>query len=346
MGNRITIQEAIAKLVKFQSLTKDQARDVMLDMMEGKATPAQIGCIATALMMKVETIDEISGLAEAMRSKSHRVETVNECLLDTCGTGGDGAGTFNISTATAIVAAAGGIRVAKHGNRAMSSKSGSADVLEALGVNINLTNEQAAHCLDQVGITFMFAQLYHQSLKHAAGPRRELGVRTVFNVLGPLTNPAGADRQLLGVFDRTKTEIIAEVLNELKIKKAYVVASHDGLDEISISAPTQITELKDGKIRTFDIVPEDLGLRTYPISEVMGGNADANAQIIRDIFGGAKGAYRDIVVANTAAGLYLGDKCRTLREGAVLAESIIDSGKALAKLEHLIKFTGEIAHVS
>ncbi|HEX7057974.1 MAG TPA: anthranilate phosphoribosyltransferase [Bacilli bacterium] len=345
-SKRLTIQQAIAKLVKFQDLTRDQAKDMMLEIMEGNATPAQIGCIATALMMKVETIDEIAGLAEAMRSKAYRVDTENSCLLDTCGTGGDGAKTFNISTASAIVASAAGIRVAKHGNRAMSSKSGSADVLEALGVNIGLTHTQAAECLAKVGICFMFAQYYHQSLKFAAAPRRELGVRTVFNILGPLTNPANADRQLLGVFDRTKTEIVAKVLHQLKIKRGFVVSSHDGLDEISISAPTQITELRNGEIRTFDISPAELGLNSYPLAAVAGGSAAENAAIIRGIFQGEKGAHRDIVVANSAACLYIAEKCRNLPEGVKLAEEIIDSGKALAKLDDLVHFTGEISHVS
>ncbi|MEB3103816.1 anthranilate phosphoribosyltransferase [Ferviditalea candida] len=345
-NGKLTIKQVIAKLVKRENLTRAQASDLMNDILEGHATPAQIGSIATALMMKEETIDEIAGLADAMRSKCDRVETERDGLIDIVGTGGDGSNTFNISTATAIVVAAGGIRVAKHGNRAASSKSGSADVLEALGVNIGLNSAQVAECLDSVGIGFMFAQLHHQSLKHAAGPRKELGVRTVFNILGPLTNPAGADRQLLGVFDRSKTEIVTMVLHELQIKRAFVVSSHDGLDEISISAPTQITELNEGKIRTFDITPDDFGLRQHPLSEVAGGTPEENAEIIRRILKGERGAYRDIVLANAAASFYLAGKCKTLQEGVKIAADLIDSGKAYEKLQDLIKFTGAISHVS
>lgn len=345
-NGKLTVKQVIAKLVKREDLTRSQASDLMNDILEGHVTPAQIGSIATALMMKEETIDEIAGLAAAMRSKCYRVETDRNGLLDTCGTGGDGANTFNISTATAIVAAAGGVRVAKHGNRAASSRSGSADVLEALGVNIELNSVQVSECLDRVGICFMFAQLHHQSLKHAAGPRRELGVRTVFNILGPLTNPAGADLQLLGVFDRSKTEIVARVLHELEIKRGFVVSSHDGLDEISISAPTQISELNNGEIHTFDITPDDLGLRQHPISEVAGGTPEDNAAIIRRIFTGEQGAYRDIVLANAAACFYLSGNCTTLQEGVKIAAELIDSGKAQDKLQELIRFTGAISHVS
>jgi anthranilate phosphoribosyltransferase len=296
--------------------------------------------------MKGETLDEITGFAETMRSKAMQVNVPQMNLLDTCGTGGDGSDTFNISTASALVAAAGGIRVAKHGNRAMSSKSGSADVLEALGVNIQLNSAQAAACINQVGIGFMFAQAYHQSMKHAAGPRKELGFRTVFNLLGPLTNPAGADRQVLGIFDRTKTELIAEVLRELGIKRALVVASLDGLDEISISAPTKVTELRDNEIRTYEITPDDLGLRTYSLQEVIGGDAAENADIIHHILAGEKGAHRDIVLANAGACFYVTGQCATLQEAVKFAGSVIDSGKAADKLKELVHFTGDLSHVS
>ncbi|MDB5055909.1 MAG: trpD, partial [Bacilli bacterium] len=280
------------------------------------------------------------------RSKADRVLTEQTNLLDTCGTGGDGAETFNISTASALVAAAGGIRVAKHGNRAMSSKSGSADVLEALGVNIQLNGEQAAKCLAEVGICFMFAQQFHQSMKHAAIPRREIGIRTIFNLLGPLTNPAGADHQLLGVFDRTKTELIAEVMHALQVKRGLVVASFDGLDEISISAATQVTELKNGQIETYQIVPDDLGLRSSNIKDIAGGDAITNAAIIRTIFRGELGACRDIVLANAGACFYVSGHCGTLQEGVKMAGSIIDSGRASAKLAELISCTEELSHVS
>jgi anthranilate phosphoribosyltransferase len=346
MDQTFTIQQAIGKVVGGAHLTREEAKAAMSAIMEGVATPAQIGGLLTALRLKGETADEIGGFAEIMRSKASTVRTERDHLLDTCGTGGDGADTFNISTASAIVAAAGGIRVAKHGNRAMSSKSGSADVLEALGVNIGLTAEQAAQCLERVGICFMFAQAHHPSMKHAAGPRKEIGIRTVFNLLGPLTNPAGADRQLLGIFDRNRTELIAEVLRSLGIKRGLVVASYDGLDEISISAATKVTELKDGDIRTFDLTPDELGLRAYPLSDVVGGDAQTNAEIIRSVYGGMKGACRDIVLANAGACFYVTGRCSTLQEGVKLAAAVIDSGQASEKLEQLVRATGELSHVS
>ncbi|RKN84570.1 anthranilate phosphoribosyltransferase [Paenibacillus ginsengarvi] len=341
-----TIQQAISKVVGGAHLTRDEAKAAMNVIMDGEASQSQIGSLLTALRMKGETADEIGGFAETMRSKANAVRSEQSDLLDTCGTGGDGADTFNISTASAIVAAAGGIRVAKHGNRAMSSKSGSADVLEALGVNIGLNAEEAARCLDRIGICFMFAQAHHPSMKHAAVPRREIGIRTVFNLLGPLTNPAGADRQLLGIFDRNRTELIAEVLHTLGIKRGLVVASYDGLDEISISSATKVTEVKDGAIRTFDISPDDLGLRAYPMSDVVGGDAARNAEIIRDVFGGAPGACRDIILANAGACFYVTGRCSTLQEGVKLAGAVIDSGKATEKLGQLVQVTGEQTHVS
>ncbi|MCD1260229.1 anthranilate phosphoribosyltransferase [Paenibacillus athensensis] len=346
MSGTLTIQTAIARLLGGTALSREEARDVMSVIMEGEATPAQIGSLLTALRIKGETLEEVTGFAQTMRHKAVHVQTPQTNLLDTCGTGGDGAETFNISTAAAIVAAAGGIRVAKHGNRAMSSKSGSADVLEELGVSIGLNAEQAAVCLEKVGICFMFAQAYHQSMKHVAGPRRELGFRTVFNLLGPLTNPAGADRQVLGVFDINKTELIAQVLGELGLKRALVVASEDGLDEISISAPTKISELKDGVINTYMLTPDELGLRAHSIRDVAGGDAKVNAGIIRSILAGDKGANRDIVLANAGACFYVTGHSSTLQEGIKRASDAIDSGKAAQKLDQLVQFTGEISHVS
>ncbi|MBD2869665.1 anthranilate phosphoribosyltransferase [Paenibacillus arenilitoris] len=347
ISNNITMQQALGRLVGGSDLTREQAKAVMNVIMSGEATPSQIAGVATALRMKGETKDEITGFAEAMRAHSSRVNTEQEGLLDTCGTGGSGIHKFNISTASSIIAAAAGIRVAKHGNRAMSGKAGSADVLEALGVQIAITPEQAAQCLDAIGICFMFAQLYHPSLRHAAVPRRELGVRTIFNMLGPLTNPAGADRQLLGLYDRSRTATVAEVLGELGLKRAMVVSSHDGLDEISISAPTQISELLDGEVTTYDLTPEELGLAKYPISEVMGGEPAVNAALIRAIFAGEqRGAYRDIVLANAGACIYVGGAASSLREGVAIAAEVIDSGKAERKLASLIQMTGELAHVS
>ncbi|QHW30179.1 anthranilate phosphoribosyltransferase [Paenibacillus rhizovicinus] len=343
----MTMQRALNLLVGGTSLSREEARGIMDIIMNGEATAAQIGGVATALRMKGETRDEITGFAEAMRAHSNHVVTERTGLLDTCGTGGSGIHKFNISTASAIIASAAGVRVAKHGNRAMSGKSGSADTLEALGVNISLSGEQASRCLEAIGICFMFAQLYHPSLKHAAGPRRELGVRTIFNMLGPLTNPAGADRQLLGIYDRSKTETIASVLGDLGLKRAMVVSSFDGLDEISISSPTQISELQDGIVRTYTLTPEDLGLRTHALSEIIGGDSAENARIIRSIFDGNEfGAYRDIVLANAGACIFVGGSAASLREGVETAGTIIDSGLAAAKLRQLIETTGELSHVS
>jgi len=347
MGDTITMQSALARLIGKGDLSREQARGVMELIMGGEATAAQIAGVVMALRMKGETTEEITGFAEVMREHSNRVSTEQQGLLDTCGTGGSGIHKFNISTASAIIAAAGGVRVAKHGNRAMSGKAGSADVLEALGVNINLTAEQAGACLDEIGICFMFAQLFHPSMRHAAGPRRELGVRTIFNMLGPLTNPAGADRQLLGLYDRERTATVAEVLGRLGLKRALVVSSHDGLDEISISDATQISELTGGEVRTYTMTPEELGLTRRSIGEVLGGDAHTNAAIIRGIFAGKeRGAYRDIVLANAGACLYVGGKADTVKDGVQAAAAIIDSGAAHDKLEQLIRRTGEAAHVS
>lgn len=342
----IDIKQALNKLVERQSLTKEEARDVMMTIMEGEATNAQIGAIVTALRMKGETVQEIAGFAEVMREKSLKLHHHQTGVLDTCGTGGSGISKFNVSTTSAIICATLGVPVAKHGNRAMSGKSGSADVLEALGVNIAITPEQAAQCLDRIGICFMFAQNYHPSMKHAAGPRREIGIRNIFNILGPLTNPANAEYQLMGVFDRGKTELIAGVLKELGLKRALVVSSHDGLDEISISAPTQVSELQGGVIRTYDITPEQLGISVRPMTDILGGDPARNAEIVKDVLSGGKSAYRDIVLANAAAALYVSERCASLAEGVQLAAQAIDSGQAYAKLEELIEYTGVVSRVS
>lgn len=343
----VNMQQALARVVGGESLRREEAAAIMEIIMSGEATSAQIAALVTALRMKGETVDEITGFAEVMRAKASRVATEQEGLLDTCGTGGSGIHKFNISTASAIIAAAAGIRVAKHGNRAMSGKAGSADVLEALGVNITLTAEQAARCLDAIGICFMFAQLYHPSLRHAAGPRKELGIRSIFNMLGPLTNPAGADRQLLGIYERSRTETVAGVLQQLGLKRAMIVSSHDGLDEISLSAPSQISELKEGAIRTYDITPEELGLGRCSLNDVMGGDAAENASIIHRVFSGKeRGAYRDIIAANAGACIYVGGAASSLVEGVQRAQMIMEQGAAQRKLEQLIRTTGELAHVS
>jgi anthranilate phosphoribosyltransferase len=342
----MSLPQALAKLVNGENLTREEAFSAMTTIMRGEATPAQIGGTIIALRMKGETVDEITGFAEAMRAFSNHVTTENKNLLDTCGTGGSGIHKFNISTSSAVIAAAAGVRVAKHGNRAMSGKAGSADVLEALGVNINLTAEQAAICLERTGICFMFAQLYHPALKHSAAPRRELGVRNIFNMLGPLANPANADRQLIGLYDRTRTATVAEVLSRLGLKKAMVVGSYDGLDEISLSAPTQVSELRDGEIITYDITPELLGLSTVPLGAVQGGTATENAEIIHRVFNGEKSPYRDVVLANAGACIYIAGRANTLPEGVRIAAETIDSGKAISKLQQWIATTGEVSHVS
>jgi len=265
-------------------------------------------------------------------------------LLDTCGTGGDGGISFNISTAAALVAAAGGVRVAKHGNRAVSSKSGSADVLEALGVTITTTPEAAERCLEETNLCFLFAPQYHQAMKHAVEPRRQLGFRTVFNLLGPLTNPARADRQLLGIYDRNLGLKIADVLNEMGVKRALVVAGADGLDEISVSEPTYIVEVDHGAISSYTIHPEMFGLSSHPLTDIAGGDARENAGIIRRILDGEPGAYRDVVVLNAAAAFYLSEQVGSIAEGVRLVEELLDTGRAKHKLAQLIQVTGGVSH--
>lgn len=346
MNGQETVQNGLGRLIDGQSLNRHEARGIMEAIMSGESTPAQIGGLLTALRIKGETVEEITGFAEAMRMHASRLNTETRQLLDTCGTGGSGIHKFNISTTSAIVAASVSVRVAKHGNRSASGRAGSADVLESLGVNIQLSAEQAKRCLDDIGICFLFAQLYHPSMRHAAAPRKELGVRTVFNMLGPLTNPAGADRQVLGIYDRTKTETIARVLRELGSKRALVVTSAEGLDEISISSSTRVSELKNGEVVTYELTPEELGLRTYHLTEMMGGDPGTNADIIRRVLQGEQGAYRDVVLANAGACIYVSGLADSIREGVVIAAESIDSGKAYSKLEQLIQTTGELSYVS
>lgn len=346
MNGQEQIVLGISKLIEGSSLSREEARGVMEAIMGGNSTPAQIGSLLTALRIKGETVEEITGFAEVMRQYASRVDAPIGPLLDTCGTGGSGIHKFNISTASAIVAAASSVRVAKHGNRSASGRSGSADVLEALGVNIQLSPEQARRCLDHIGICFLFAQVYHPSMRHAAAPRRELGVRTVFNMLGPLTNPAGADRQLLGIYDNKRTETIATVLRELGSKRALVVSSAEGLDEISISSATKVSELRNGEVRTYELTPEMLGLNRHGLSEVSGGGPEENAAIIRQVFEGRSGAYRDVVLANSGACIYVAGYADSVQEGVMLAAEAIDSGRALGKLDQLIQTTEELNYVS
>jgi len=334
------IQSAIGRAVVREDLSRDLARAAMEQVLEGQASPAQIGAMAVALRMKGETTAEIAGMAEAMRRRVPPLHTRRSPLLDTCGTGGDNAGTFNISTTVAIVTASCGVAVAKHGNRAVSSRTGSADVLESLGVRIDLTAVSAARSLDALGITFLFAPNYHTALRHAAAARREIGVRTVFNVLGPLTNPAGARRQLLGVYDDSLVVRVAEVLRELGSERAWVVHGRDGLDELSVFAKSHVAELEGGKIREFEVDPQQLGLAHTERTGVEGGDAATNAEIVRGVLAGEKGAPRDIVVMNSGAALVVAGVAPNIQEGITRAAAAIDSGRAREKLAELAAFRG------
>ncbi|MBI2861976.1 MAG: anthranilate phosphoribosyltransferase [Chloroflexi bacterium] len=332
------IREAIAKVVGGQSLATEEAAQVMEELMSGEATPAQFAALATALRIKGETVDELVGLAQVMRAKALKVAT-SLPVVDTCGTGGDGSGTFNISTAAAFVVAGAGVPVAKHGNRAMSSGCGSADVLEALGAEITLSPEQVAHSLNEVGFGFMFAPAFHPAMRHVAQPRREIGIRTVFNFLGPLTNPASAQRQLLGVSDPKMIPLMAQALQRLGAQHCLLVHGEDGLDEITLSGSTMIYELKDGAVRSYTFSPEDVGLRRAARQALAGGDAANNARIIKRVLGGEKGPQRDVVALNAAAALYAADKVASLKEGLELADWSIRSGKAAQALERLVRLT-------
>lgn len=329
------IKEAIRILSQKGNLEETAAAAAMADVMEGSATPAQIAAFMIGLRVKGETVDEITGCARMMRSKASSIHPKVEHLVDTCGTGGDGANTFNISTTSAFVVAGAGLPVAKHGNRSVSSACGSADVLEALGVNINLTPKQVANCIDATGIGFLFAPAFHSAMKYAVAPRKELGIRTVFNLLGPLTNPAGADVQVLGVYDAELTEPLAHVLGRLGVKEAFVVHGLDRLDEMSISGPTKVSHLKAGEVRTKQVHPQDAGLSLADRSAIRGGDAATNARITTEVLQGAKGAYRDVVLLNASAALFVAGAAKTLVEGVRLAAATIDSGKALQKLHAL-----------
>lgn len=333
------LKYAISKLIDGKNLTEEEIMEAMNCIMEGKATQAQIGSFITALRIKGETIEEITGCVKVMSEKAENISPDIDFYIDTCGTGGDGSNTFNISTAAAFVAAAGGVVVAKHGNRAMSSKCGSADILEALGVNISLTPEQVKDCIENIGIGFMFAQAFHKSMKHAAGPRKELGIKTVFNILGPLTNPAKAKGRLLGVFDERLTEPLVKVLQNLNIERAMVIHGRDGLDEITTTDSTKVSELKNGEVFNYEITPEKFGLKRAHKEELTGGDISKNVEIVYSIFKGEKGPKRDIVVINAAAALYIGKVAETMEQGVKFAEELIDSGKALKKLNELKEYS-------
>jgi anthranilate phosphoribosyltransferase len=339
----MTIKEAIAKLLEHEDLTEAEAEVVMEQIMAGQATPAQIGGFLIALRMKGETVEEVTGCARAMRRNATPVCPQRRDLVDTCGTGGDGARTFNISTTAAFVVAGAGQAVAKHGNRSVSSGCGSADVLKALGVNIELSPEAVAACVDRVGFGFLYAPLLHPAMKHAIGPRREMGVRTIFNILGPLTNPAGAQAQLLGVYDPELTEVMAQVLGSLGCRAAFVVHSEDGLDELTTTARNRVSELKDGQVNTFTLDARELGLPRASKSDLRGGSAEENAAITRAILDGARGPRRDVVLLNAAAALVVGGAASDLGEGLAMAAESIDSGAARAKLDALVSFTNSLA---
>lgn len=352
------IKEAIAKAVKGIDLSEEESKTAMAEIINGRATPAQVSSLVTALRMKGETVDEITGAARAMRERTMKIELNNhmvnidrdeinvedETIFDTCGTGGDGTSTFNVSTATALVAAGGGIKVAKHGQRADSNHCGSADVLEALGLKLDITRTDAERCIRDIGIAFLYAPLFYGSMNYPAVTRREIGIRTIFNLLGPLTNPAGATAQILGVYDPGLTEKMAHVLKRLETREAFVVYGEGSFDEISICGPTRISHLKDGEINTFSITPEEYGLKRATPEEIRGGDAERNAQIIREILDGQRGPRRDMVLLNAGAAFVAAGLDQHLEQGIERARDVIDSGRAKEKLDALISFTQDCGY--
>ena len=333
------IKEAIAKVVNREDLNEPQMMEVMDEVMEGKATPAQIAAFMTGLRIKGETVDEVTGAARIMRRKATRIDARSPIIVDTCGTGGDGMKTFNISTTAAFVVAAAGLTVAKHGNRAVSSGCGSADVLEALGVNISAQPEIVEECIHQIGIGFLFAPKLHGDMKYAIGPRREIGIRTIFNMLGPLTNPAGATSQLIGVYDPRLTEMFAGVLKNLGTKTAFVVHGSDGLDEATVTGKTRVTELKNGLINTYDIDPAFFFGDIFLGDALLGADASVNAEITKSVLTGNSGACRNIVVLNAALAIIAGEMANTIKEGIEIAQECIDNGAAIKKLQALIELS-------
>jgi anthranilate phosphoribosyltransferase len=330
------IQQALKVLIEQQDLSDQQMTAVMQQIMTGEATPAQIAGFLVALQMKGETVTEIASAASVMRSLATPVQISAQTLVDTCGTGGDGASTFNVSTAAAFVVAAAGGQVAKHGNRSISSSSGSADVLEAAGVNLDVSPEQVKHCIESIGVGFMFAQKHHGAMKHAITPRREMGIKTIFNLLGPLTNPAKAKHQVLGVFDKKWVEPMANVLKTLGSKHVLVVHAEDGLDEISIGSATHIAELKDGEISCYQIAPEQFGMQRTPVTQLAIHNAQESLTVINAVFDGEMGPARDIVVLNAGAAIYAADLVPSLVDGIQRAKTVIDNGQAKQKLQELV----------
>jgi len=348
------ITEAVRALVERRDLSRIEAAAAMEAIMSGAATNAQIAAFLTALRMKGETVEELIGFAQVMRQKVVRIRTRadevaaltgtdREMLIDTCGTGGDATGTFNVSTATAFVVAGAGLKVAKHGNRSVSSLCGSADVVEALGINLELTPQKVGRCVDEVGIGFLYAPLLHTAMKHVMPARREMGIRTVFNMLGPLTNPAGANAQVIGVYTATLTEPLARVLAELGTIRAFVVHGADNLDEISNTGESRVSEVREGLVRTFSVRPEDFGMPRATIKDLQGGDREQNAQIIRMLLEGEPGPRRDIVLMNAAAALVAGARARDLKEGVALAAQSIDEGAARRKLAALVELSRSLA---
>lgn len=335
------IKDAILKLANNENISYDLAKNSMDEIMKGEASDVQMSAYLTSLSLKGETIDEITASAEAMRS--HCVKLLNDYdVLEIVGTGGDGSNSFNISTTSSIVISSAGVPVAKHGNRAASSKSGAADVLESLGVNINLAPEKCGKLLDEINICFLFAQNYHIAMKYVAPIRKELGIRTIFNILGPLANPAGATMQVMGVYNEALVEPLAEVLSNLGVKRGMVVYGMDKLDEISVSSATKVSEIRDKKIESYTIKPEDFNITPCKKDDLTGGDADFNANITRSILNGEKGPKRDAVVLNSAAGLYVADKVKSLNDGVELAENLIDNGEAKKQLELFVELSNKI----
>lgn len=338
------IQTAIRKVSQKEDLTFAEAHAAMQDIMEGTATHAQIGAYLMGLRLKGETVEEIAASATAMRELSKHVELSIDGAVDTCGTGGDGSNTFNISTTASFIVAGAGVPVAKHGNRGASSKSGSADVLNALGVNLELSPEKVGLCIEKIGIGFMFAVAFHPAMKHAIGPRREMGVRTVFNILGPLTNPANVKRQVMGIYSQSMTETIAHVLKELGSTHVLVVHGEGGLDELTTTGVNTISELSNGEVNTYTLDPDELGLQRVTLADIQGGEPADNAKIARDVLNGqGTSAQREVVLLNAAAGLVAADKVTTIADGLQLARQILESGKALEKLDGLVRYSQELA---
>ena len=337
--NKMEIRQAIEKLVNRVDLSEAETIAVMNQIMTGEATPLQVAAFLTALRMKGETVDEITGAARVMREKAHRVNVGGKTVLDTCGTGGDQKGTFNISTTSAFVLAGAGVDVAKHGNRSVSSQSGSADVLGALGVKVDAPKERVEQCIAKIGIGFLFAPLLHEAMKYAVQPRRDIGIRTIFNILGPLTNPAMATRQLIGIYSGDLVAVIAHVLKNLGSARALIVHGLEGLDEISLCGPTKVAELRDGAVKEYTVEPEQFHLKRCRLEELHGGNAEQSALIVRGVLDGKEGPARDVVLLNSGAAVYVSGRAGTIQDGIRLAAESIDSGKARQKLAALVEMT-------